>query len=63
VRFYTGVGSRETPTRVMDVMTLVSSALAGLGYTLRSGASAGADSALENGIPKEDISIVLGRGI
>lgn len=46
---YTGVGSRETPKAVLEAMTRISRRLDDAGYTLRSGAAAGADSAFEAG--------------
>lgn len=46
---YTGVGSRETPSRVLADMTRIAQTLAGEGYTLRSGAAPGADTAFEAG--------------
>lgn len=48
-RFYTGVGSRETPPEVISTMQALSSWLNLMGYTLRSGAAAGADTAFELG--------------
>lgn len=48
-RFYAGIGSRETPTEVLTRMTKAATWLASKGYTLRSGAAAGADSAFEAG--------------
>lgn len=48
-RFYTGVGSRETPTVVLDLMREMARIFAGKGLTLRSGAADGADQAFELG--------------
>lgn len=51
---YAGIGSRESPDNILDVMTQVAQALATLGYTLRSGGAEGADTAFEDGAgPKE----------
>lgn len=47
--FYAGVGSRQTPPRVLDLMREVGRRLALLGWTLRSGHAEGADSAFESG--------------
>lgn len=48
-KFYTGIGSRNTPTSVLTNMKLLAVRLADNGYILRSGAAAGADSAFELG--------------
>lgn len=48
-RFYTGVGSRETPLSVQVSMTRLAMQLRDLGYVLRSGGANGADSAFERG--------------
>jgi len=49
MKFYAGIGSRETPADVQETMRNLASALGFLGYTLRSGAAMGADSAFEQG--------------
>lgn len=46
---YTGIGARKTPEPVLKKMRDFGSVLARLGYTLRSGAAAGADTAFETG--------------
>jgi hypothetical protein len=46
---YTGVGSRDTPPEICDLMKRVASWLSGQGLILRSGAAKGADTAFENG--------------
>lgn len=48
-KFYTGVGSRETPYYVLPLMTYTAKVLDKLGYTLRSGGASGADCAFEVG--------------
>jgi hypothetical protein len=48
-KFYAGIGSRETPPEIMDLMTLIAKRLAGSGFILRSGGAKGADSAFEAG--------------
>ena len=48
-RFYAGIGSRTTPTEILDLMTRVATRLNGLGYTLRSGGADGADTAFASG--------------
>lgn len=48
-KYYTGIGSRETPEDVQYEMMHWAKKLARLGYTLRSGAADGADTAFEKG--------------
>lgn len=48
-RYYTGVGSRETPPEILTLMTRVAYQLAKEGWVLRSGAADGADAAFERG--------------
>ena len=50
MKYYSGVGSRNTPTKIMGMMTALASKLASEGWTLRSGAAQGADSAFEEGV-------------
>ena len=50
MRYYTGVGSRETPPEVISVMEDAAFRLAGLGFTLRSGKAEGADAAFQRGM-------------
>lgn len=47
--FYAGIGSRQTPIDVQLQMTQVAIKLYRLGWTLRSGAASGADTAFERG--------------
>ena len=49
MKYYTGVGSRNTPQNILDLMVLIGEYLAEKGYTLRSGGAAGADKAFEAG--------------
>lgn len=46
---YTGVGSRETPDKILEVMCDLASKLAENGWTLRSGGAQGADAAFQEG--------------
>jgi hypothetical protein len=48
-RFYTGIGSRETPRDVLDRMIAFAVKAATIGLILRSGGAPGADMAFENG--------------
>jgi len=50
MRCYTGVGSRSTPKDICDLLTRIATAFCQAGWTLRSGAAKGADSAFEQGV-------------
>lgn len=47
--YYAGIGSRETPDFVLDIMVECGKYFAEKGYVLRSGGADGADSAFESG--------------
>lgn len=47
---YTGIGARKTPSGILLTMTSIARLLDRQGYTLRSGAADGADSAFEEGV-------------
>ena len=49
LKYFTGIGSRETPARVLDLIRDVSKKLVLDGYVLRSGGANGADSAFAYG--------------
>lgn len=49
MKYYTGVGSRETPEDILTMMSQVATKLASQGWTLRSGGAKGAGSAFELG--------------
>lgn len=49
MRYYTGVGSRETPAVILDLMQEIAFKLACDGYVLRSGGADGADLAFQKG--------------
>lgn len=49
MKYYTGVGSRETPKEILDLMREYSRIMALLGWSFRSGGADGADSAFSNG--------------
>lgn len=55
---YTGIGSRETPRDVLQLMRLTAIALRDLGWTLRTGGCDGADKAFEQGAEGPSHSIV-----
>jgi hypothetical protein len=47
--YYTGIGSRDTPEDVLEVMRTLASIYKDMGWVLRSGGSRGADTAFESG--------------
>lgn len=47
--FYTGIGSRNTPQDIQEMMIEIATNLKNKGFTLRSGAAHGADSAFAKG--------------
>lgn len=49
MKILTGIGSRQTPTEVCELITQASIEIAKQGWTLRSGGADGADSAFEAG--------------
>lgn len=49
-KYYTGVGSRNTPESFCNLLQVVSSRLASMGWVLRSGGADGADTAFESGV-------------
>jgi len=51
-KYYTGIGSRETPVKILHIMTNIATALEKKGWLLRSGGADGADLAFENGVTK-----------
>ncbi len=52
MRYYAGIGSRETPEFMLLVFEEIGEFLAKQGFTLRSGGAKGADKAFENGCDK-----------
>lgn len=50
--YYTGIGSRETPAEVAQMMVKIGAICAKKGFILRSGGADGADKAFENGCDK-----------
>lgn len=48
-KYYAGIGSRSTPSVILDLMTRLAYALAADGWTLRSGHAGGADQAFAIG--------------
>ena len=58
-KFYTGIGSRDTPQDILDFMAEIATILEKDGWTLRSGAAPGADTGFENGVLKGNKEIYL----
>lgn len=56
---YAGIGSRETPPEILDLMQAVARALAEAGWVLNSGGADGADTAFEAGTPLAQRRIFL----
>lgn len=56
-KFYTGIGSRETPKIMLTVMTALAQMLDKRDYVLRSGGADGADTAFAAGATKKVIYI------
>lgn len=51
--YITCVGSRKTPTEILDIMTKLGYKFYKKGYIIRSGGAVGADSAFVKNVPKE----------
>jgi len=58
-KYYAGIGARETPESVLDLMERISLYLYREGYTLRSGGANGADSAFAIPLPPEAKKIYI----
>lgn len=52
MNYYAGIGSRDTPDHILNIMHHIGAYLATQGWTLRSGAANGADSSFEEGMKK-----------
>jgi hypothetical protein len=59
VRFYTGIGSRSTPSDQLKICTQIATDLEKMGFILRSGGAEGADSAFESGVSNPKNKIIL----
>ena len=55
MKYYAGIGSRETPPEVLTLMTNIAMRLHTNGWTLRSGGAVGADTAFEKGTTRKEI--------
>jgi len=56
-KYYTGIGSRETPKKILVLMDKLAQKLEKQGYVLRSGGAAGADTAFAENVVKKEIFI------
>ena len=56
---YAGIGSRETPSAILELMTAIARVLADRGFVLRSGGAQGADSAFAAGASEASSEIFL----
>ena len=54
-KYYAGIGSRETPLDILQMMKEIAIYLSEKGYILRSGGANGADSAFEEGSTEKQI--------
>ncbi len=54
-KYYAGIGSREIPRGIVNIMTGISIELENSGYILRSGGAKGADSTFEYGVQNKQI--------
>jgi len=59
MKYYAGIGSRETPNHILHQMERIADHLGYIGYTLRSGGAAGADTAFETGCGNRPKQIYL----
>lgn len=55
MKYYAGIGSRETPIHILDLMTKASASLEKQGYVLRSGGAPGADWAFQQGVKNQSM--------
>ena len=55
MKYYAGIGSRETPLNILVLMKFIALDLSAAGYTLRSGGADGADLAFESGTTQKEI--------
>ncbi len=50
MKYYAGIGSRETPEEFMEIMKKIATKLEAAGWVLNSGAAKGSDEAFESGV-------------
>ena len=59
MKYYAGIGSRNTPIDVMNAMTKTAKWLEKFNYVLRSGGAKGADTAFEQGITNPNMKQIF----
>jgi hypothetical protein len=59
MKFYTGIGSRSTPEKELEMLTKIAYFLECQGFILRSGGAVGADKAFEKGVSRPDMKVIL----
>jgi hypothetical protein len=59
VRYYAGIGSRQTPKDILTLMTDIANQMEQKGYVLRSGGAAGADLAFEAGVKDPNLKEIF----
>lgn len=57
VKYYAGIGSRETPPEILHLMTKIATKLEKDGFTLRSGGADGADNAFSLGCTNKQLFV------
>lgn len=57
MKYYAGIGARDTPVDILRLMTKIATYLNGHGYTLRSGGAYGADTAFATGCRDKQIFV------
>lgn len=55
LKYYAGIGSRETPLEIQDLMRRISAYAEEKNFVLRSGAAQGADTAFESGVSSKNM--------
>ena len=55
INFYAGIGSRNTPENILNIMKFIAIKLDSDGFCLRSGHAIGADTAFESNIKNKEI--------
>ncbi|MFY0655349.1 MAG: hypothetical protein JXR12_01090 [Neptunomonas phycophila] len=58
-KYFAGIGSRNTPSPILELMARITEELCAQGYILRSGGAKGADTAFQNGAPEDQMEIYL----
>lgn len=61
MKYYAGIGSRETPPAILKMMTAIARRLSSFGYICRSGGADGADAAFEEGAIHKQIFLPWDR--